>query len=225
MQLSDELGRRMLKLYDQSKPTLNYWEAWEDGYDVVIHWGEIGSEGTTRRETIPRSQTAENVITAAAEEPRRNGFAEIPIEQHAEIVVHRRLDAWGSTADLELRHDIEDLLNEQLGWLGLGHCDGGDIGSGSINIYSYVVDPGIGARAVVAALKESELLEGSIVAVREGEDYRVVHPGSYTGSFEPLAVYVANPFPGTGEAQVSPTKPQSIQTRELQSQKPWWKFW
>jgi hypothetical protein len=46
----------------------------------------------------------------------------------------------GSTADLDKRVAVEELMNEGLGWTGLGHCDGGDIGSGTMKIFCYVAD-------------------------------------------------------------------------------------
>lgn len=84
-----------------------------------------------------------------------------------------------------------DLMNECLGWTGNGHCDGGDIGSGTINIFSYVIDPEIAAKTTIECLREENLLEGAIIAIRENieqevEEYLVRWPESFKGEFFPV---------------------------------------
>lgn len=50
--------------------------------------------------------------------------------------------------DLDKRHRFEDRMSETLGWAGLGMCDGGSIGSGSMEVCNFVVDYEI-AKAVI----------------------------------------------------------------------------
>jgi hypothetical protein len=57
-------------------------------------------------------------------------------------------------------------MNECLGWSGLGHCDGGDMGSGQMNVFCYVVDAAIAERVIVNDLKEHALLDGAVIAQR-----------------------------------------------------------
>lgn len=40
-----------------------------------------------------------------------------------------------------------------LGWTGLGHCDGGSIGSGTMEVCCFVVDFEIGRKVIAADLK------------------------------------------------------------------------
>ena len=70
----------------------------------------------------------------------------------------RTKDPSGDEADLEKCHTVEHILNNRLGWTGNGHCDGGDIGSGTINVFSCVVDPYIAKETIVAGLNENNLL-------------------------------------------------------------------
>jgi len=56
----------------------------------------------------------------------------------------------GSAADLKKRHALEDRMNEVLGWVGLGQCEGGNIGYGTMEICCLVVDFEL-ARNVIAA--------------------------------------------------------------------------
>lgn len=79
---------------------------------------------------------------------------------------------------LKLRHSVEDLMNECLGWTGNGSCDGGDIGSGTANIFNYVVDVGKATRTIIEELKNNNLLQGAKIAYLnpDDEEYIVLYP-------------------------------------------------
>src|SRR5262249_54416013 len=113
------------------------------------------------------------------------------------LVVQYKLEGWGSEADLDKRHWLEDLLDEALRSANNGWCDGGDIGSGTMNIFLLdITDSDLAATSVVNALRNAEALEGAIIAVGPGymeedeedeeEPYRVVWPEGYEGDFYPL---------------------------------------
>jgi hypothetical protein len=179
----------MLTLYKHARGGLRYWEAWEfDGW-VAVHEGKVGERGKTRTLSRRRGKTPEQVIVEVAEKPRAKGYAEIPIEEQHQVVVQYQLKTWGSAKDLDKAHKIEDLFNECLGWTGNGFCDGNDIGSGSMNIFSIVVDPHLAVQTMIAELKRRRLLKGAVIAVRkvEGEEEdRVVHPPDFEGEFSLL---------------------------------------
>jgi hypothetical protein len=57
-------------------------------------------------------------------------------------------------AALDRRHKLEELLNEVLGWHGLGRCTGGSLGPGNgIEVDCVVVDFAIAKQVVAAALQ------------------------------------------------------------------------
>lgn len=173
----------MLKLYKRNGAGILYWEAWTDAGRVVIHEGRLGQRGKARYERRPKGTTAKQFITAAAQERHAQGYEAIPVDDHYQVVVQYPLKGQGSARDLDKAIKIQGLFDECLGWTGNGHCDGHDIGSGSLNIFSDVVDPKLGAKTLVAELKKRRLLEGAIVAVREGENYHVVYPVRFRGAF------------------------------------------
>jgi len=92
-----------------------------------------------------------------------DGFAPLADEDHHILLVQRPVDGFGTPADLEQRHALEDYLNEQLGWLGLGHCDGGSIGSGAMEAACPVVDFDIAAAALALELAQSVFSDFTIV--------------------------------------------------------------
>jgi hypothetical protein len=168
----------MLKLYKQVPSGILYWETWEDGRSHVMHWGLVGDRG---------EQSETNDIKSVEHEiamRRADGYSER--ENLPQLVLQYRLEGWGNTVDIDRRDRIEGLMNEALGWTGLGHCDGGDIGSGTINVFCFVVDAQLGLACILEALNGTGELEGLVVAERRDEDYRVVHPAGHVGKFSPF---------------------------------------
>jgi hypothetical protein len=178
----------MLKLYKREGEQTRYWEAWADGRKVVIHYGIVGTKGKTRTVALSKGMTARKLIAAESAGPIDEGYAEIAVEDHATLVVQYRTETWGSASDLDKRNRVEGILNECLGWTGNGHCDGGDIGSGSINAFSFVVDPRLAGDEVVKALRKEKLLEDAVIAfARPGEDdHTVIWPVNFRGEFSIL---------------------------------------
>lgn len=151
---------------------------------MVIHWGKLGEPGLSETLAATSGEAAEALIERESRSPRLQGFAEIDIDDHVQVIVQFKTDHdWGDSADLEKRHRVEDILNECLGWSGNGHCDGGDIGSGTINAFSFVVDPQLAQETIISALKREGLLEGAIIALDRTDGYEVMWPVDFDGEF------------------------------------------
>lgn len=132
----------MLKLYKKSGETIHYWEAWAaNSREITIHWGIVGDEGENRAIEILRGENADALIKREAEQPHGDGYRKIPLSKHTRLIIQCPILGMGTKSDLDRCIVIEDLMNGRLGWTGLGHCDGGDIGTGTINIFCFVVDP------------------------------------------------------------------------------------
>ena len=176
-----------IKLYKKDQESIRYYEAWDHEGEVTIHWGELGTQGETKTVPIRFWQSPEKVINKELTKARSDGFEEIDIDDHIEFVVQYKVDGHGSQNDLEKRYAVEGILNESLGWTGNGHCDGGQMGSGSMEIFSYVIDPQIACKRVVRDLQNQGMLEGALIAY-EGDDehYEVLYPENYPGEFKLL---------------------------------------
>jgi hypothetical protein len=62
---------------------------------------------------------------------------------------------FGTRADLEKRHALQDRLNETLGWTGLGHVDGGSTGSGTMEVACFVVEPEVAKKVIEEDLRDT----------------------------------------------------------------------
>src|SRR4029077_7288330 len=88
--------------------------------------------------------------------PLAEGFKPINVDDHAILMIEYPIEGMGTTKDLEKRHALEDRMNETLGWTGLGHCDGGSIGSGTMEVCCFVVDFETAKRVVEKDLKRTK---------------------------------------------------------------------
>lgn len=171
---------RSVVLYkNEEHPAPLYWEAWEEPSGVVEHWGPVGHEGEVRA-FAPTEVSFDELVNQA----RQKGYEERN-EFRCIIVQIPTQGGWPTNDEVELRWRIESLLDDALGWVGNGHCDGGDAGSGSMNVFCYVVDPAAGCRTMVETLREHGLLERLLIAIDDGNDdaFSVLWPEGYTGTF------------------------------------------
>jgi hypothetical protein len=147
----------MRKLYKRRNDgVLLYNEAWLNGAEVIEHFGQAGTRGDTRtHKADARLNDDENVarvLTAAI----KDGFTELDADDHRVLLVEYSVVGWGSTADLEKRHELENRLNETLGWTGLGHVDGGSIGSGTMEVCCIVVDLEVARKVIETDLRNTK---------------------------------------------------------------------
>lgn len=131
----------MLKLYRMSDSQKEYWETWEETKESsLVHWGILGTRGATKTVRSDFQRQASSVIQAEIDQLLAEGFAPIGPEDHAILMIEYAIEAMGSEADVDKRHRLEQRMNETLGWTGLGACDGGSIGSGTMEVCNFVVD-------------------------------------------------------------------------------------
>ena len=71
-------------------------------------------------------------------------------------MIEFEVDGMGSPEDVDRRHRLQDRMSETLGWTGLGMCDGGSIGSGTMEVCCFVVDFDVAKKVVESDLKRTE---------------------------------------------------------------------
>jgi hypothetical protein len=173
----------MIKLYKFENDTVYYWEAWETDEEIVFHEGELGDFGDTQSISRNLVESARKYIDNEAKSYIAKGYRALADGEEYTLVVQYQVDGWGSAEDLAKRQQIEQLLNEVLGWTGNGHCDGGDIGSGTMNVSSLVVAPYLASHTIIDMLRENGLLEGAVIAIELEDSFEVLHPEDHEGEF------------------------------------------
>ena len=178
----------MRKLYKTILGSIHYKEAWADEADCTYHWGVLGRKGKTKSIPIKRGETPEDAVNRALADALTDGYLEIPHDQHSHMVIQFKTDhEWGDSDDLEKRHMVDGLMDECLGWTGNGHCDGGDIGSGTINTFVFVVDAETATKTITSTLRSSGILNDALIALQNSDDeFEVVWPKNYDQPFSTI---------------------------------------
>jgi hypothetical protein len=173
------------ELYKRIDGDWHYWRAGCRGESVLVHAGKVGAAGEVR-ETIPAAdETPAALLSRETGRARAQGYAEIDGNHLVQLVVQYQIDGMGSVDDLDQRQRVEEVLGECLASTGNGYCDGGDIGSGTMNVFCYVVVPKLAIDSVRTALESEQFIAGATIAVRneEGETYDVPWPVGFDGEF------------------------------------------
>ena len=147
----------MLKFYRLSDEGKEYWETWEnDDGSYTVHWGELGTPGNNKAVTSSLLRSAERKVRFEIDRMTAAGFKEIDVEDHSILLIEYAVEGMGTTEDVEKRHRLQDRMDETLGWTGLGHCDGGSIGSGTMEACNFVVDFELARKVIEQDLADTE---------------------------------------------------------------------
>ncbi len=175
----------MTKLYKDVDNFLHYWEIWDNKNVITIHWGKLGETGDSKNINVKFYQNLNKIVKNEIAKTKSDGYYEIPQEKHFQLIVQFKIgENFGTEDDLDKQQKVENLLNEALGWTGNGYCDGGDIGSGTMNIFSFVIEPGSAQKTVIEKLTENKIFNDFIIAIRKDEDIKIVYPENYQGEFQ-----------------------------------------
>jgi hypothetical protein len=179
----------VLRLYKKQGDALRYWEAWVDeaAGTLTVHEGTVGEAGQTRTLPLPPDEEDPDMALAQLAEPLVDaGYDEPDPEAMAPLVLQYPLEERGSAHDFEMRHTVEELLTEHLGWTGNGEVEGAETRPGRMNVFCRVMDPEVAVRTLVEALEGEDLLEGAVLAlVPEEGTPRVLWPREHAAPFRP----------------------------------------
>ena len=147
----------MLKLYRHENGSYEYWETWDkDSKTGVIHWGVVGEKGSSKEIKSTLFKDFHKVIQEEINIMLQKGFLPIHDENMRRLLIEYKIDGHGTESDLIKRHTLESRMNETLGWTGLGHCDGGSIGAGTMDVCCFVVNFEIAKNVIEDDLRNTE---------------------------------------------------------------------
>lgn len=140
----------MLKLYKSIDSVLHYHEAWieEDERRIVEHWGKVGDRGESKYHPLPKNFDEDKILNITLTTAMKNNFTPFHDEDFKVLLIEYPVAGMGTKKDLKKRDSLQDHLNDLLGWTGLGNCDGGSMGSGTMEACCHVIDFDI-AKAVI----------------------------------------------------------------------------
>lgn len=135
-------------------------------------------------ETDFLGQAAKVVVPYAAPRGETMPVDAYPEDELYPVVVQYRLEGHGSKQDYDQRLRIETLLDDFLHDSDLGHVDGGDIGSGTMDVFCFVKSGQAPGKKIVEMLRENNMLEGATVAETVKGRGQVIWPPDFKGEFK-----------------------------------------
>ena|SRR5437868_13078555 len=150
----------MLKLYKQVDNELHYWETWDkDEKTGIVHWGIVGQTGQDKEIKSGLFSNFRKEIQKEVDKKIADGYDEIDDDNLFTLLIEFQVDGVGTPEDVEKRTRLQNKMDELLGWTGLGHCDGGSIGSGTMEVCCFVVDFDIAKKVIELELKDTEFVD------------------------------------------------------------------
>lgn len=147
----------MIKLYKQTSSNLHYWETWEEtNQTAIVHWGLVGERGQDKEVKAKTRSSLRAQIQQEIDQLLSEGYAPVELEHHHTLLIEFSVNHMGTAKDLSKRARLQERLDETLGWTGLGHCDGGSIGSGTMEVCCFVIDFAIAKQVIEADLHDTE---------------------------------------------------------------------
>ena len=147
----------MIKLYKKINNVQYYWETWDvDKNTSVIHWGMVGEEGENKIVKSSILKVFNKEIKKELDSKINDGYQPLDDDQVETLIIEYKIDGFGSENDFEKRTRLQDSLNEFLGWRGLGNCDGGSTGSGTMEVFCLVTDYKIAYEKITKFLEKTE---------------------------------------------------------------------
>ena len=146
----------MLKLYKLSEESKCYWETWGNGNSHTVHWGVLGTTGESKELESPDRDKVREFIQEEVDQKIAEGYQVVDAEDHFILLIEYEVVGMGTVQDVEKRHRLQERMDETLGWTGLGNCDGGSIGSGTMEVCCFVVDYEIAQKVIEEDLTGTE---------------------------------------------------------------------
>ena len=143
----------MIKLYKRTEEGLFYHEAWVSGMQIIEHKGKVGTNGEAYSFDYTSGQPDELSLERTLKAARQEGFEPIPEEAHHELNL-----TWNyasKPADIEtIADELEEVINEVLGWQGLGQVHQKIIANQATEMTCLVVDQAISINRISEVLLE-----------------------------------------------------------------------
>ncbi len=175
----------VVKLYRKTGDATDYLQLYgnsEEPAYLVLHWGRVGEKSLlhhikdkTLQELQQQYADYFDAQTAAGYRPADNA--------HSLILQFGTGNSWGGLDDLDFRNEIWNELEAWLFWSGNGDVSGGDIGSGTVNLFLDVIDLEMAVQAIKAMLAKKQISRPFIVARQNDEEVNVIYPTNYEGEF------------------------------------------
>jgi hypothetical protein len=156
----------MIRAYKEVNDDLLYFHIWEtDENNAVFYQGVMGNEGELEHVSANSSDELTDKINHKVDELNKTGWSGIDDDEYDVLIIEYKIEGDGTEEEHKKRQAVQDKMNEVLGWTGVGYCDGGSIGSGTMEICCIVFDYQLAYDIINEDLNETEFADFSRIYV------------------------------------------------------------
>lgn len=156
----------MIRAYKEVNDDLLYFHIWEtDETNAVFYQGVMGNGGEIEHVSAKTSDALTDIINKKVDELNDTGWSGIDDDEYDVLIIEYKIGEEASEEDLKKQQAVQDKMNEVLGWTGVGWCDGGSIGSGTMEICCFVFDYQLAYDIINEDLNETEFADFSRIYV------------------------------------------------------------
>jgi hypothetical protein len=180
-----------VKLYRREDEAVHYWQIYgvPDPIGLVISRGQLGAVGEHQEIKDKSPEETKRTYNLLIKQKKAEGYFEFDNASKM-ILQFNTGDAWGGVDDLAFRNEMWDYLDKYLFWTGNGAITGGDIGSGTANLFFHAISPTLAVSTITSALHEKQINRPYVIAVEDDEPsdgiapngVRVLYPENYEGN-------------------------------------------
>lgn len=179
-----------VKLYRTWESDVFYWQLFRypgNTFHLVVNEGMLGgSDRVSEFKTLIKEE-ARAAYDELIRGKKQEGYQEVSHQERMTLQFQTN-DTWGGAEDLDFRNEMWEYLDNRLHWSGNGAFSGGDIGSGTINLFFEVISPAVAVETIVQALAEKQIDREFVIVHEVPEEggrtaYNVVYPREYKLSF------------------------------------------
>lgn len=160
-----------VKLYKNIDGQIHYFQIYGDSKGdslfLVSHWGMLGQYGQHIHIKDKELPELREMYTSQISEKRSEGYSEGIY--HRMILQFAVLEGWGDLDDLDFRNQVMEYLDRYFYWTGNGITTGGDIGSGTINIFFEALSPDIAIHTIQGVFQIHKIDREYLVAIETNE--------------------------------------------------------
>ncbi|HYE21975.1 MAG TPA: hypothetical protein VD998_00105 [Verrucomicrobiae bacterium] len=180
-------------LHKYENGSILYWLIYGNSHGaayLVIHWGKLGENGEYIEVKDQPVAYLKDVYQSEIDAKKSDGFTD-DVPMNRMILQFPVGDGWGNEDDLTFRNEMWEYLDRFLFWSGNGIMTGGDIGSGTINLFFEAVLPELSVDIINHALQEKKIERPYLIALEEPDEaasadslgVTVIYPKDFKGEF------------------------------------------
>lgn len=177
----------MIKLVRIVDDTMLYWQSWTRGRELFVYDGVVGQTGSINQQKTISASNAQSKMNKLCEQQINQHDFELIDDDNLESLILQLQESDDLDTDFDRRNLFMEDLDQLMGWIGAGHVDGCDSGSGTMNIFLRTVSTSRTVQTILQWIEEQGMLDEIILASEANNKnlpVKILWPTDFEGQFK-----------------------------------------